>query len=44
MVSVANCQLCEVVHYCAGSNGTKDGVHYMEYILGVFAVEGVRIY
>ena len=30
VVGVAKCQLCKVVFYCAGSNGTEISVHYTE--------------
>ena len=30
MMGVAKCLLCEVICYCAGSNGTKISVHHME--------------
>ena len=35
MVGVANWPLCEVVHYCAGLNGTKVHVS-VRYIEGVY--------
>ena len=30
MMGVAKCQLCEVVCYCAGSNGTEISIRYTE--------------